>query len=159
MHIALFSLMMPWKMIGYTSNKGNFNEEGVFDDTKIEQTVVMEAIAAGSSIIAFIQITASTCSAVNDVVRRFRDAPEEFHQLARQLALLESELNFINNLQGNAIDDDLALLPNETEDLSKALEAAQALILEVRRSCHKYKQDGKPGAPALIRGTHNYYYS
>jgi hypothetical protein len=26
MHIAVFSLMMPWIMIGYTSNKGTFNE-------------------------------------------------------------------------------------------------------------------------------------
>ncbi|KAE8444702.1 hypothetical protein EG329_014360 [Mollisiaceae sp. DMI_Dod_QoI] len=111
---------------------------------------VMEAIAAGGSIIAFVQIAASICSGAIDIVKRYKGAPAEFRQVARQLSLLQSELNFIHNLQGEAGDDNLTLLTNETEDLSSALAEAEALILEVRSACAKHKADGKlKAAPRL----------
>ncbi len=112
-------------------------------DTNNEENEVMEVIAAGSSIIAFIQITASTYSAITDIIQRFQDSPEEFRQIARQLRLLQSELTFIKNLEGTAADDNLALLPDETRDLSSALEAARSAIVDVRLACEKYRQDGK----------------
>ncbi len=123
----------------------------ISDNHTIEREMrVMEAIAAGGSIIAFVQIAASICSGAIDIVKRYKGAPAEFRQVARQLSLLQSELNFIHNLQGEAGDDNLTLLTNETEDLSSALAEAEALILEVRSACAKHKADGKlKAAPRL----------
>ncbi len=131
-------------MIGYISTDGVlFQSETQTFDANNEENEIMEAVAAGSTIITFIQIAASTCSAITDIIQRFQDAPEEFQQIARQLRLLHSELTFIKNLQGNADDDNLALLPDETRDLSSALEAARLAIVDVKGACEKYGQDGK----------------
>jgi uncharacterized phage infection (PIP) family protein YhgE len=126
-------------------------EEFPFNRRNRSETDIMEAIAAGSSIVAFIQIAASTCSAITGIVRRFQDAPEEFQQIARQLSLLHSELHFINELQGEAGEEDLALLPDEANDLSRALEQAQTLINNVKKACKKYRPQGKPGVPIRLR--------
>lgn len=139
------------KMTCHTSTGGGPVEKNFFNNTTSRETDTMEAIASGSAFITFIQIAAITCSAATDIVRRFRDAPEEFLQIARQLSLLQSELTFINNLQGEAGDDNLALLPNEVEDLSKALKEAETLILEVQGACEKYKQDGKVKKQTRLR--------
>jgi hypothetical protein len=138
------------KVIGYISMKDASAERHAFNSRNRSETD-MEAIAAGSSIVAFIEIAASTCSAITGIVRRFRDAPEEFRQIARQLSLLYSELHFINDLRGEAGEEELALLPDEAIDLSKALQAAQTLIRDVQKACEKYKQDEKSGLPIRLR--------
>lgn len=104
----------------------------------------MEAIAAGGSVIAFIQITARISAAIINIGQRFHDAPAEFKQMDRQLNLLQAELNLVQNLRGTANDDDLALLPNETESLCTALKEAEFVILDVQRVCEKLTLDVNP---------------
>jgi hypothetical protein len=75
-------------------------------------------------------------------LRRFYDAPEELQQIARQPTLLHSELHFTNELQGEAGEEDLALFPDEANDLCRALEQAQTLVSSVTKACKKYKPRG-----------------
>jgi len=125
--------------------------ESCFNRKSSSEPDIMEVISAGGSILSFIQITASTGFAIAQIVRRFHDAPEEFQQIARQLSLLHSELHFINELQGAAGEEDLALLPDEANDLRKALEQAQTLISSVEKACKKYKPQGQLGVPIRLR--------
>ena len=103
----------------------------------------MEALATAASVTALIQLAGSTIRVTTDIVRRFQDAPEELHHLSRQLSLLHSELTFINSLKEEASGDDLALLPNETEDLWTALQTAQTLILDVQKACNSHEGKSK----------------
>ena len=132
-------------------------EKHPIDNTKATDTddagnIEMEVFGCGASAIAFIQVAATTCAVATDIVRRFRDAPEEFKQLARQLNLLQSELSFLNNLQSVALDNDLALLPNELVDLLKALKSAEALMRKVQNACQKFtpKHDTTTKTPAKL---------
>lgn len=101
----------------------------------------MEALGAAASVAGLIQLTGSTVRVTTDIIRRFKDAPEELHHLSRQLSLLHSELNFIDSLKDETSGDDLALLPNEAQDLWIALHTAQTLILDIQIACNNY--DGK----------------
>lgn len=102
----------------------------------------MEALGTAASVTALIQLAGSTIRMTTEIIRRFQDAPEELHHLSRQLNLLHSELNFIGNLTESTTGDDLALLPDETEDLWTALDTAKKVIRDVQVACNNH--DGKP---------------
>ncbi|KAH8587423.1 ankyrin repeat-containing domain protein [Bisporella sp. PMI_857] len=104
----------------------------------------MDIVGTAASIVTFVNLTAETLRLATKLVQQFRDAPAELQHLTTQLALLQSELIFIGNLEESLSDDNLALLPDETCSLSGALAAAESVIIDVQKACIKYKPDGKP---------------
>jgi hypothetical protein len=103
----------------------------------------MEFIAAAASVTALLQISAVCIRSLTEITQRFRDAPEAIHQISRQISLLHSELNFIDGLQESASSEDLALLPDEVENLSGTLLTANSLIFDVLAACNKYNERSK----------------
>lgn len=103
-----------------------------------------------SSVTAIIQFSAVIFRATADIVHRFKDAPEELSDLARQLNILQSELSFINSLREEADGDSLALLPDEIQNFSDALEEILALIREFQIACNKHNHRGKPSKSSRL---------
>ena len=103
----------------------------------------MEVVAAAASITALIQISATCVRCATEITQRFRDAPDAIQHVSRQLKLLHNELIFVDGLKDTASNDDLALLPEETQTLLETLETANSLIHDVLSACNKYSGRSK----------------
>ncbi|CAG8960727.1 hypothetical protein HYFRA_00002263 [Hymenoscyphus fraxineus] len=97
----------------------------------------MEALAAASSVTALIQITASVIRITTQIIQEFQDAPGELQQISIQLKMIKSELVFISSLDESSSREDLALLPNESDDLRNVLQNTQMLMTEIQETCSK----------------------
>lgn len=103
----------------------------------------MDPVSAAASVTALVSIAASTIRITTEVIQRFYDAPEELQHLSRQLRLLKSELVFISSLDEATSKEDLALLPNETDNLKEVLQNTRGLMLEIQAQCNRDESKSK----------------